>query len=84
MDFLDPIDALIIPSVYCIYVLDGQCQCTVPIKWSIGKGLLTLRTLQVKKEEGDKNHVLPERIQTLNTLKEPVPRELLGKVPLGR
>ncbi|PKI66399.1 hypothetical protein CRG98_013201 [Punica granatum] len=49
MDFLDRIDALLVPFADCICVLDAKCQCVVPVKRSMGNGQKTLSAMQLKR-----------------------------------
>lgn len=63
MDFLDRIDALILPFADCICILDAGCQCIVPVKRSTGSGQKMLSAMQltrgVKKEgRGDLSRCL--------------------------
>ncbi|PKI50610.1 hypothetical protein CRG98_028997, partial [Punica granatum] len=59
MDFLDRIDALLVPFADCICVLDAKCQCVVPVKRSMRNGQKTLSAMQLNRgiHKGEVTHL---------------------------
>ncbi|PKI46457.1 hypothetical protein CRG98_033155 [Punica granatum] len=49
MNFLDKINALLVPFANCICVLDAKCQCMVLVKQSMGNGQKTLSAMHLKR-----------------------------------
>ncbi len=65
MDFLDRIDALIVPFADCICILDARCQCIVPVKRSQGNGQKTLSAMQLSRgvQKGEMTYLAALKVE---------------------
>ncbi|OMO74467.1 reverse transcriptase [Corchorus capsularis] len=49
LDFLDRINALLVPFADCVCILDPRCQCIVPVRRETGQATMTLSAIQLAK-----------------------------------
>lgn len=49
LDFLDRINALLVPFANCICILDPRCQCIVPVRRESGPSTKVLSAIQLAK-----------------------------------
>ncbi|KAL3499586.1 hypothetical protein ACH5RR_038679 [Cinchona calisaya] len=99
LDFLDRISAILLPFADCLYILDSQYQCVVPLKRESGRNHKTLSAIQLcsgvkrgdptflatlKLDEGD-NQREPEVVAAvLGEYKSVMPTELPKELPPKR
>lgn len=100
LDFLDKIDALVIPFADCLCILDTRCQCVVPVKRMAGNTSRMLSAMQLSKgvkkgettilatlksEESSQEEEIPKEVaQVLDTFQDVMPKELPKKLPPKR
>ena len=100
LDFLDRINALVVPFANCICILESRCQCVVPVRRE-GEGSKTLSAIQLAKgmrrdevtylaalkfEDEDKPRVeAPSKvIDVLESFRDVMPAELPKRLPPKR
>ena len=49
LDFLDRINALLVPFANCLCILDPRCQCIVPVRGETGQAAKVLSAIQLAK-----------------------------------
>ncbi|PKI72750.1 hypothetical protein CRG98_006835 [Punica granatum] len=78
MDFLDKIDALLVPFADCICVLDAKCQCVVMVKRSMGNGQKTLSAMQLKRgiQKGKVTYLVALKVDEDAGSEDDVPAEV--------
>ncbi|OMO94934.1 hypothetical protein COLO4_16141 [Corchorus olitorius] len=86
IDFLDRINALLVPFADCIYILDPRCKCIVPMRWETGQATKTLSAIQLAKgmKKDDETFLAALKLNEPPMEKEQAPLEVLEWLVVAR